>query len=509
MELTWFWLVLAILAGSLVSLATNRKKKTRRLPPGPKGIPILGHLHMMGKNPHQDLQRIAKDHGSIMHMRFGFAPIIVVSSPEAAELFLKTDDLVFASRPPHQASKYLSWDQRNLAFGAYGPYWRNMRKLCTLELLSNLKINSFQPMRREELAHFVESLKEASRQHVAVDLSAKVSSLTAEMSCRMVFGKKYADKDIDERGFKAVIHEGMKLGAVPNLSDYFPFLGVLDLQGLIRKMKALAKVYDDFFEKVIEDHVRAGDRPEQAKDIVDTMLSIMQSGECEFQFDRRNIKAMMLDLLIGSMDTAAASVEWILSELIRNPTVMKKLQKELEQVVGLNRMVEESDLDQLEYLNMVVKEGFRLHPVGPLLIPHYSREDSKVNGYDIPKDSRIIINTYAIGRDPNVWTDPEMFIPERFNGSDIDVKGQHFQLLPFGSGRRGCPGIQLGLIQVRLIVSQLVHCFDWQLPNEMSPEELDMDGEFGVVVSRANHLMAIPTFRLHNKRCRRKVREAK
>ncbi|KAL1568001.1 cytochrome P450 71AU50-like [Salvia divinorum] len=207
----------------------------------------------------------------------------------------------------------------------------------------------------------------------------------------------------------------------------------------------------------------------------------------------------MLDLLEASIDTAASSVEWILSELLRNPTVMKKLQKELEQVVGLKRMVEESDLDQLEYLDMIVKETFRLHPVTPLLVPHYAREDSnKVNGYDIPKESRILINTYAIGRDPNVWTDPDMFIPERFIGSDIDLRGQHFQLLPFGSGRRGCPGMQLGLIQVRLIVSQLVHCFDWQLPNDISPEKLDMNEEFGIVVSRANHLMVLPIFRLQN-----------
>ncbi|KAL1567914.1 cytochrome P450 71AU50-like [Salvia divinorum] len=496
MELTWFWLtVIAILAGSLASLATGRKKK---MPPGPKGIPILGHLHMLGKHPHQDLHRIAKHHGPIMYMQFGFVPNIVVSSPQAAELFLKTHDLVFASRPPHQAAKYLSWEQRNLIFGAYGPYWRNMRKLCTLELLSTLKISSFRSMRREELGLFVESFKESSKLHVAVDLSAKVSSLTAEMSCRMVFGKKYDDKDLDDRGFKTVIQEMMKLVAAPNLGDYFPFLGVLDLQGLKRKTKALAKVFDDFFEKVMDDHVRAGDRSDQAKDIVDTMMSIMQSGESEFQFDRRHIKAIMLDLLAASMDTAAASVEWILSELLRNPTVMKKLQKELEQVVGLKRLVEESDLDQLEYLDMVVKESLRLHPVAPLLIPHYSREDIKVNGYDIPKESRILVNNYAIGRDPNVWTDPETFIPERFTGSNIDVRGQHFQLLPFGSGRRGCPGIQLGLIQVRLIVSQLVHCFDWQLPNDISLEELDMNEEFGIVVSRANHLMLIPTFRLQN-----------
>ncbi|XP_047964893.1 cytochrome P450 71AU50-like [Salvia hispanica] len=404
--------------------------------------------------------------------------------------FLHSQLITIKLIPPLSTITHLS--------STYGLYWQNMRKLCTVELLSTLKISSFRSMRREELGLFVESLNEASRLHVAVDLSAKVVSLTAEISCRMMFGKKYNDKDIDERGFKGVLQEVMTLVAAPNLGDYFPFLEVLDLQGLTRKLKAIAKVFDVFFEKIIEDHVQAGDRPGQAKDIVDTMMSIMQRGESEFQFDIRNIKAIMLDLLVASMDTASASVEWILSELLRNPTVMKKLQKELEQVVGLKRMVEESDLDQLEYLDMVVKESFRLHPAAPLLLPHYSREDSKVNGYDIPKGSRILVNTYAIGRDPNVWTDPEMFIPERFIGSDIDVRGKHFQLLPFGSGRRGCPGIQLGLIQVRLIVSQLVHCFDWQLPNDMSPEELDMNEEFGIVVSRVNHLMAIPTCRLHN-----------
>lgn len=294
MEVSWFWLTLiALLASSLLHRLLTRRKKNKRLPPGPKGVPVLGHLHMLGKNPHQDLHMIAKEHGPIMYMKFGFVPNIIVSSPQAAELFLKTYDLVYASRPPHQAAKYLSWDQRNLSFGAYGPYWRNMRKLCTLELLSSLKISSFQPMRREELGLFVESLKQAAKERVAVNLSAKISSLTAEMSCRMVFGKKYDDKDIDERGFKSVIQEGMKLAAVPNLGDYFPFLGILDLQGLTRKMRALAKVFDDFFEKVIDEHVRAGDHG-QTKDIVDTMMSIMQAGETEFQFDRCHVKAIML-----------------------------------------------------------------------------------------------------------------------------------------------------------------------------------------------------------------------
>ncbi|KAK9288795.1 hypothetical protein L1049_017260 [Liquidambar formosana] len=159
-------------------------------------------------------------------------------------------------------------------------------------------------------------------------------------------------------------------------------------------------------------------------------------------------------------------------------------------------MVEETDLEKLEYLDMVVKETLRLHPVAPLLLPHESMEDCTINGFHIPKKSRILINARAIGRDPNAWTDANKFLPERFVGNDIDIRGRNFQLIPFGSGRRGCPGLQLGLTVVRLVVAHLVHCFDWELPNDMLPTELDMTEEFGITIPRAKHLLAIPTYRL-------------
>jgi cytochrome P450 len=181
---------------------------------------------------------------------------------------------------------------------------------------------------------------------------------------------------------------------------------------------------------------------------------------------------------------------------MKHPRVMKKVQKELEDVVGLERMVEESDLDSLEYLDMVLKETFRLHPIAPLLLPHLAMEDCTVNGFHKPQNSRVIINVWAIGRDPSVWSDAEKFFPERFVGSNIDVQGHDFQLIPFGSGRRGCPGMQLGLTVVRLVVAQLVHCFDWELPDNMLSTELDMTEEFGLSIPRAKHLLAFPTYRL-------------
>ncbi|KAL7131490.1 hypothetical protein ABFS83_12G007000 [Erythranthe nasuta] len=389
----------------------SMKKKS---PPSPFGLPIIGHLHLLGKNPHQDLHRLARKHGPIMGFRLGFVPSVVVSSPAAAELILKTHDAVFASRPKIIAVDSVSYEQRNLVFAAHGPYWRNMRRLCTSELLNAARIAQFQAARRAEVRLLVSSLKSAAELGEIVDLSAR-------------------------------------------------------------------------------------EKPEkkETKDFVDTMMAVMNSGAAGFEFDRRHVKAVLQDMLIAGTDTSSTSVEWAISELIRHPSVMKKLQKELESTVGLNHMVEESHLEKLEYLDFVVKETLRLHPPAPLLIPRESMEDCTINGiFHIPKKSWAIVNVWAIGRDPSAWAHPETFWPERFAGSDVDSRGHDFQLIPFGSGRRSCPGQQLGLTVVKLMLAQLVHCFDWELPNGMLASDLDMSEHFGVVMSRAEHLMVIPKYRL-------------
>lgn len=200
-------------------------------------------------------------------------------------------------------------------------------------------------------------------------------------------------------------------------------------------------------------------------------------------------------MLLAGIDTSAAAVEWAMSDLIKHPTEMRKLQKELEEIVGINQMVEESHLPSLKYLDCIIKESMRLHPVGPLLI-HEAMEDCEVEGFHIPNKARVLVNVWAIGRDPNAWVDEERFIPERFLSSDVDLRGRDFQLIPFGSGRRGCPGLQLGLTMVRLMVAQLVHCFDWELPHGIVPADLDMSENFGLVTSRAKHLQVIPSYRL-------------
>lgn len=228
-----------------------------------------------------------------MFMRLGLMPTVVVSSPQAAEQFLKTHDLIFASRPAIEASNYISYGHKSLAFSPYGSYWRTVRKMCTLELLSMAKINAFQGMRKEELDLLIEYVKEAAEDGVAVDLTAKVSSLTADMTCRMVFGKKYMEEEFHEKGFKAVIQEALTLAAIPNLGDYIPQIASLDLQGLRKRMKAVSKVFDAFFEKIIDEHVRSKDE-KRTKDFVDVMLSFLGSEETEYKINREHIKAIIL-----------------------------------------------------------------------------------------------------------------------------------------------------------------------------------------------------------------------
>ncbi|KAG5604908.1 hypothetical protein H5410_026400 [Solanum commersonii] len=430
MTLIWATLVVALFVYVLYDLLNIQKRK--RFPPGPTGLPILGHLHLLGKNPHKDLQKLAKKHGPIMYVRLGLVPTIIASSADAAERILKTYDHIFANRPHHEASQHLSYGQKNLVCAKYGVYWRNIRKLCRVHLLTNQKIHSFQSMRKQEVELLVESLKKEARDRM------------------------------------------------PNLCDFSPSLVLL-------------------ISRIIDEHVNAHEH-KQTKDFVNTMMDIMQSGEAKFQFDRRHIKAILFDMLIAAMDTTASSTEWILTELLRHPQVTKKLQKELQEVVGFDRMVEESDLENLNYLDMVVKEGLRLHPVAPLFYPE-SMEDCVVDGFHVQKGSRIIINCYSIHRDPNVWPEHEKFLPERFVGSSVDFRGHDFQLLPFGSGRRSCPGMQLAVTIIRLVVAQLVHCFEWELPNGIQPCDLEVNEQFGIVTCREKPFLAIPAYRL-KKRCK-------
>ncbi|KAK1276411.1 Premnaspirodiene oxygenase [Acorus gramineus] len=486
----FLWLATAVLM-LLITSTRSRGAKKQTLPPSPPGLPIIGNLHQLGRLPHRALRDIARKHGPVVYLRLGLARAVVATSPEAASQFLKTHDANFASRPPSDAGEFISYGSRDITFCEYGSHWRNIKKFCTMKLLSAHKIDSFSWLRKEELIHLVQSIRDSASRREAVDVASALASFSTNMMCRMIFGERFEDDSM----LKTAVKETMATSGAFNVSDFFPFVGRLDLHGLRQRMKKVNRMFDDIFERVIEERLRST-TTQQQQNFMDILLATLADAEGDIPLDRVAMKAILLDMFVGAIDTGSVMIEWILAELMKKPLLMRKLQEEIERAIGLERMVDESDLSKLGYLDMVIKEGFRLHPPAPLLAPHLAMKDSVIMGYDILKNTRVIVNAWAIGRDPESWTDPEEFIPERFTDLNVDIGGTDFKIIPFGSGRRRCPGMHLGAAVVQLVMAQLVHCFDWELPNGMPPEDLDMEEEFGLTVPRKNSLVAVPTYRL-------------
>ncbi|CAK8537675.1 unnamed protein product [Lathyrus sativus] len=474
-------------------------KQKHKKPPGPSTLPIIGNLHLLGKLPHRTLQSLSKKYGPIMSMQLGQVPTVVISSSKAAELFLKTHDIVFANRPNIQASKLMSYGSKGVGFTEYGPYWRSMKKLCTLKLLSASKVDMFAPIRKHELDVLVKSLKKAALVGEVVNVSEAVETSIEDIMYKMILGRsKYEQFDL-----KRLAKQAMHLMGAFNVADYVTWLGLLDLQGITRACKKTSRELDEVLEVIITDHENATnvDQPHR-EDFVDILLSTMHQNvdlenEQNHVTNRTNIKAVLVDMILAGIDTSSTVIEWLLSELLRNPRVMKNLQDEIQNEVGFMRMVEEKDLKKFSYLDMVVDEILRLYPVGPLLIPRECIENITVDGYFIREKTRVIVNAWAIGRDHDVWSqNAEEFYPERFIDKKMNFYGQEFECIPFGSGRRRCPGIHLGLVTVKLAIAQLVHCFDWKLPHNITPSDLNMEEKFGLSIPRAQHLFAIPSYRL-------------
>ncbi|KAI6675736.1 hypothetical protein NL676_003642 [Syzygium grande] len=298
------------------------RRKAPKLPPGPPPLPIIGNLHQLGNLPHRRLHSLSKSYGPIMFLRLGNKPTVVVSSPEAAELILRTHDGIFSSRPSWEALRHMSYVNKGIAFVENGAYWRGVRRLCMLHLLSPAKVESFGPMRREELGRVAGRLRRAAAAREAVDVSAEAGELIGDLACGMILGRGPKDKF----NLKPAIHEFVNLAGAFNLADNVPLLGALDLQRITRRAKAVDRAID----KVLEDIIREHEEDTTGKykgDFIDTFLSIMgypinsSQDEPAHIMGRTNIKAIALDLIVASYETSSIVIEWALSELIRNSRV--------------------------------------------------------------------------------------------------------------------------------------------------------------------------------------------
>jgi cytochrome P450 len=462
--------------------------------------------------PHRVLAALAERHGPLMHLRLGSFHVVVASSEATARLVLKTHDLAFADRPRTAAGEVASYGYLGIVHTPYGAYWRMARKLCAAELFSARRVESFERVRAEEMRALARGLFERGGGG-AVAVREHVAGATLRNILRMAVGEKWSGcyGSADGEAFRRTLDEAFAVtGAVSNVGEWIPWLGWLDLQGCIRRMKRLSEMYDRFFEQILDEHEERRRRAVAgefvASDLVDVLLQLAEEGRAEpsseAKLTRDGVKAFIQDIIAGGTESSAVTIEWAMSELLRHPDVMATATDELDRVVGHGRWVTERDLPDLPYIGAVVKETLRLHPVGPLLVPHQAREDTVVAGYDVPAGARVLVNVWAIARDPASWPDePGAFQPERFlggggAGAGVDTCGAHFELLPFGAGRRMCPAYGLAMKLVAAGVANLVHGFAWRLPDGVAPEDVSMEEQFGLSTKRKVPLVAVAEPRL-------------
>ncbi|WCJ33073.1 cytochrome P450 family 71 subfamily B polypeptide 35 [Euphorbia peplus] len=486
MELQSFPMVLISLFFIFLALTILRKNNSsKNLPPGPWKLPLIGSLHhLITSLPHRRLKDLAETYGPIMHLQLGELSNIVISTPETAIEVMKTHDITFAQRPFLLPMTLPTYNFSDIAFAPYGDYWRQMRKICTIELLSAKRVESFRPIRKEQVSKLITSINRVTGSS-PVNLSVMISSSIYSIVSRTAFGKIWEGEDVFIEALKALVQTASGFG----LADLYPSVKLFQVLGGIKtKMPRHHTKIDKIFQTIIDQHrARKGN-----EDLVDVLLNIQDQGGLQFPLTDDNIKAVILDMFAAGTETSSTTIEWAMSELMKNPQAMEKVQEEVRQIFSTEGDVDESRLDELNYLKLVVKETLRLHPPVSLLLPRECREKCSISGYDIPVKSRVMVNVWAMGRDPKYWNEAEKFNPERFKDRSMDYKGTNFEYLPFGAGRRMCPGLIYGLVNVEFPLAQLLYHFDWKLPNGITPEKLDMLEKFGAVVSRKNDLNIIP-----------------
>ncbi|KAK9079395.1 hypothetical protein SSX86_001066 [Deinandra increscens subsp. villosa] len=487
----------------LLHILNKKRKVNNREPPQAKGSwPIIGHLHFLGGSrlTHHVLADMADEYGPVFTMKLGAHKVLVVSSAEMAKECFTTCDKIFASRPKSMAAEIMGYNYAVVGLSPYGEYWRQVRKMLTLELLSQRRVEVLQHVRISELKASMKDLYEMWQNNqevegsdgtVKVELSGWFGNMILNVVLGILSGKRFSLNDKEGVRSQRAVRDYFELLGAFVVSDFIPLLKGFDLGGYKKKMKIVRKEMDGIIEGWLKEQRREKQSGKQHEGVfIDVMISILQDASKEdfpgYDHDTV-IKATCLAILVAASDTTSVTLTWALSLMLNNPETLKNAQDEIDEHVGRERLVEQSDTKKLVYIQAIIKETLRLHPPGPLSLPHESTDDCVVSSYNIPKGTRLLVNLWKMHRDPNVWSDPYEFQPKRFFTShkDIDLKGKNFELLPFSSGRRICPGISFALDALPFILASVLQQF---MITKTSNEPIDMTEGVGLTTNRATPL---------------------
>ncbi|KAJ7944834.1 Cytochrome P450 [Quillaja saponaria] len=471
-------LFIFLLCNHIINLVT----KKRKLPPGPTGFPIIGNLLALGDRPHESLTNLAKTHGPLMTVYLGFNTTIVASSAEIAREILQTNDQAFLGRPlPYSVTGETNYELSIAWLSGNANKWKILRKLCSSQIFTTQKLDALQGLRLQMTEVMVKRVMEASKAGEAINIGKLVFGTVLNLLSNTLFTMDISDmKSNYVEELKELVWKIMELAAKPNLCDYFPFLKPFDLQHIRRDAKVSHDGLQTLLNKVVERRMERRESLGAAKcgDVLDVLLDHSQQ-----YLGHEGIIVLLTVVELRDdcptnpfMKTWTGLIHWRNRHYYHN-----------------NGMGNEKDILSLPYLQSVLKETMRLHTTAPFLLPHRAEKDVQVCGYTIRKHSQVFVNAWAIARDQMYWDKPTEFIPERFMGSfQVDFRGTNFSFIPFGSGRRICPGMSLAVRMLSLTLASLIHHFDWKLPDGMAPQDLDMGDKFGITLQKAIPLVAIP-----------------
>ncbi|KAL0866878.1 hypothetical protein Bca101_045996 [Brassica carinata] len=487
------FLIFCVLLSFLLLAATVRsQRRSTALPPGPPGWPIIGNILQIGKAPHRSLADLSKIYGPVMSLKLGSLTTVIVSSPEAAREVLKTHDQVLSGRIILDPIRSIDHHDVSIAWlPSTSPRWRLWRKISATHMFSPQCLDATKSVRMKKVNELVTFMSEICERGESVDIARALFVTSLNIISNTFFSTDLGSYDPrTSLELQDSVVRIMETIGKPNLANYFPLVGFLDLQGIRKEMKVCSDMLFQVFQGFID--ARNNEKSSRNEsDLLDSLMDLVNENGSDLNMN--DIKHFLYDLFLGGTDTNSTVVEWAMAELLRNPKTMAKAQAEMDDVVGPNGVVEESHMSDLPYLQALVKETLRLHPTGPLLAPHKAETNVEVLGFLVPKNAQVLVNAWYIGRDPSIWENAERFEPERFLlGREIDVKGIDFELLPFGAGRRICPGMSVAMKTVPLILASLLHSFQWKLQDGVLPEDLDMDESFGLTLHKTNPLYAVP-----------------